>query len=177
MPDQNGRLAGGNSLNCRFPDIKRRACQFFWHVVRLLFYICLWHQRFACLPDVCHESGAVKGSGLPLFQLTCRFRWHRYARVVLDMAREYPESGSRQPLNISAISSCPIGSKSSGTLNSPCLSIEAVSESLLAASGAFLHSLTNFRYFSLKEPEWAPLSGATGRRFQTENGRQTFSTK
>jgi hypothetical protein len=40
-----------------------------------------------------------------------------------------------------------------------------------------LHLLTKTTDFFLKQPDVAPLSGVTGRRSQTENGRQTFSMK
>jgi len=40
-----------------------------------------------------------------------------------------------------------------------------------------LHLLTKTTNFFLKQPDMAPLSGVTGRRSQTENGRQTFSMK
>jgi len=40
-----------------------------------------------------------------------------------------------------------------------------------------LHLLTKTANFFLKQPGVAPLSGVTGRRSQTENGRQTFSMK
>jgi hypothetical protein len=40
-----------------------------------------------------------------------------------------------------------------------------------------LHLLTKTVDFFLKQPQVAPLSGVTGRRSQTENGRQTFSMK
>jgi hypothetical protein len=40
-----------------------------------------------------------------------------------------------------------------------------------------LHLLTKTVEFFLKQPDVAPLSGVTGRRSQTENGRQTFSMK
>jgi|TARA_Y100001934_G_C12168657_1_gene685590 hypothetical protein len=40
-----------------------------------------------------------------------------------------------------------------------------------------LHLLTKTTDFFLKQPDEEPLNGVTGRRSQTEIGRQTFSMK